>query len=179
MAYDDGKYGVIQRHWFGRPLTKGGDAAAGIAISGTATSQNPVKRWYPKGPIQVEKIGAQVIATLASAANATGSATRARVMIKFYKSTSSTLRNTNIGSCHVVLGDTGRTALWGIASLSGSNLASQHIEAGNAITIHLGSGHNSSGDVPAAIGTLVRTGTLAYFIDYRPKFDGGAKWDMS
>lgn len=174
--YDDARFGVISRKWFGRPLTKGGDAASGIAISGTATTKTVVKGYYPKGPIVVEKIGVQAVATLASAANATGSVLRQRVPIEFYKGTSSTPRQTMIGSCHAIIGDGGRTALWGIASQEGGSLASQEVEAGKAIAIFMATANSDNGSAAAGVGTVVRTGTLAYFMDYRPKYDP-AKWE--
>lgn len=62
MAYDDAKYGVIERHWLGLPKTWGGGAAAGITFNETQSA--PVKRWYPRGPIQVLKLGVQTLATL-------------------------------------------------------------------------------------------------------------------
>jgi len=176
--YDDGKFGMIQRRWFGRPLTKGGEAATGIAISGSATTKTILKGYAPKGPIVVEKVGIQVIATLASAANATGSVDRQRVPIEFYKGTSSTPRQTMVGSCHAILGDTGRTALFGVASCEGSDLASQEVEAGKLISIFMATANSDNGTAAGAVGTVVRTGTLAYFMDYRPKFDS-TKWDAT
>lgn len=173
--YEDGKFGVIERKWFGRPLTRGGDAAAGIAIAGSATTKTVVKLYPPKGPIDIEKIGVQVIATLASAANATGSVKRQRLPIEFYKGTTSTPRQTLLGSVNVVMGDGGRTSLWGIASLAGSSLASREVEAGKFITIYLATANSDNGTAAGAIGTVVRTGTLAYFMDFTPKYDN-SKW---
>lgn len=177
MSYEHGKYGMIERKWFGRPLTKGGDAAAGIVIAGSGTTSTKVKLFLPKGPINVEKVGVQVVATLASAANATGSVNNQRMPIRFYKGTPSTPRQTLLGSVHVVMGDGGRTALWGIASLTGTNLASQEVEAGKYITIYQATANSDNGTVNAVIATHIRTGTLAYFMDYRPKDNLGGKWD--
>ena len=97
--YADGKFGVINRKWFGRPLTKGGDAASGIAVAGSGTTATKVKLYLPKGPIHMEKVGVQVIATLASAANATGSVNNQRLPIKFYKGTTSTLETNAAWIC--------------------------------------------------------------------------------
>jgi len=62
MSYDDARYGIIERHWFGLPTTWGGGAAAGITFNETETT--PVKRFYPKGPIQVLKMGVLTLGTL-------------------------------------------------------------------------------------------------------------------
>ena len=60
--YDDAKYGVIERHWFGLPKTWGGGAAAGFTFNETQSAL--IKRYYPKGPIKLLKIGVQTLATL-------------------------------------------------------------------------------------------------------------------
>lgn len=60
--YDDAKYGVIERHWFGLPKTWGGGAAAGLTFN--ESEATPIKRFYPKGPIVVEKLGVVALATL-------------------------------------------------------------------------------------------------------------------
>src|SRR5690349_20476510 len=61
-SYDDSKYGVIERVWLGLPKTWGGGAAAGFTYN--ETQGLLVKRWQPKGPIVVQKIGVQTLATL-------------------------------------------------------------------------------------------------------------------
>lgn len=176
--YADGKFGVINRKWFGRTLKLGGSVAnGGIAVAGSGTTAEKVKLFLPKGPIHMEKIGVQVIATLASAANATGSVNNQRLPIEFYKGTTSTPRQTLLGSVHVVMGAGGRTALWEIASLMGTNLASQEVEAGKYITIYQATANSDNGTVNAVIGTHARLGTLAYFMDYRAKSDPvNGKW---
>lgn len=60
--YSDARYGVIERHWFGLPKTWGGGAAAGITFN--ETQATIIKRFYPKGPIRLLKIGALTIGTL-------------------------------------------------------------------------------------------------------------------
>lgn len=60
--YDDDSFGVIERHWFGLPKLWGGGAAAGITFNETQAA--PIKRHYPRGPIQIMKIGVQTLATL-------------------------------------------------------------------------------------------------------------------
>lgn len=61
-SYDDSKYGVIERHWFGLPKLAGGGAAAGITFNETQAAV--VKRFYPRGPIKILKLGVQTLATL-------------------------------------------------------------------------------------------------------------------
>jgi hypothetical protein len=124
----------------------------------------------------MEKVGIQVIATVSSADNATGCVKRQRIPVEFYKGTTSTPRQTLLGSVHVVLGDTGRTALWGIASQAGTSLSSQEVEAGKRITIFLATANSDNGTAAGAAGTVAGGGTLAYFIDFRPKFHQ-SKWD--
>lgn len=177
--YSDQKFGVIQRRWFGRPLTKGGEAAAAVAIIASGTTKTVMTKFYPKGPIKIEKVGCQVVATLASADNATGSVKRQRIQVKFYKGTNSTPRTTLIGSCHAICGAGGRTALMGIASQMGANLASPEVEAGKCLTIYLASANSDKGTVMTAIGTVAGGGTLAYFIDFRSHFDTTAKWEAT
>lgn len=60
--YADGRFGIIERHWFGLPKLWGGGAAAGITFNETQSA--PIKRFYPKGPIKLLKIGVQTLATL-------------------------------------------------------------------------------------------------------------------
>jgi len=61
-TYDDSKFGVIERHWFGLPKTWGGGAAGGITFN--ETEATTIKRFYPKGPIQIQKLGVIALATL-------------------------------------------------------------------------------------------------------------------
>jgi len=61
MAYDDGKFGVIHRHWFGLTAKAGG---SGDVITFNESESTPVTRFYPKGPIEILKLGVQTLATL-------------------------------------------------------------------------------------------------------------------
>ena len=168
-TYSDAKYGVIERTWFGLPRKYGGHCASGFTIA-SGTTESVVTRWYPKGPIDIKKVGVQVVATLASAANATGSVDRQRLPIEFYKSSSGgTARTTLLGSVHVVMGAGGRTARYGIAS--DPTPASSEVEAGRFISIYLASANSDNGTAMGAIGTVLRTGTLAMFIDWVRKYD--------
>lgn len=58
--YDDAKFGVVQRRWFGLTKKCGGETAAGFTMTADATM---VTRWYPKGPCYITKLGVQHLAT--------------------------------------------------------------------------------------------------------------------
>jgi hypothetical protein len=60
--YSDKKYDVIERTWFGLSKANGGDAAAGFTFNETQAAL--IKRYYPKGPIKLLKIGVMTLATL-------------------------------------------------------------------------------------------------------------------
>lgn len=62
MSYSDNQYGVIERHWFGLSKANGGEAAAGFTFNETQAAL--IKRYYPKGPIKLLKIGVMTLATL-------------------------------------------------------------------------------------------------------------------
>ena len=60
--YSDGQFGVVERHYFGLAKLWGGGAAAGITFNETQAAA--VKRFYPKGPLKLLKIGVVTMATL-------------------------------------------------------------------------------------------------------------------
>lgn len=62
MSYSDASYGAVKRHWFGLPKTWGGGAAAGFTFNETQAAL--IKRFYPKGPIKILKLGVITLATL-------------------------------------------------------------------------------------------------------------------
>lgn len=61
MPYSDGKYGVIERHWFGLTKKAGGNSADGFTLNETEGTK--VTRFYPKGPIVLQKFGVLTLAT--------------------------------------------------------------------------------------------------------------------
>lgn len=61
-SYADGKYGVIERKWFGRTVKHGGETAAGFTFNETEAVK--VTRWYPRGPITVKKFGVVTLGSL-------------------------------------------------------------------------------------------------------------------
>src|SRR3990167_6113783 len=66
--YEDSKFGVITRKWFGLTKKLGGDVAAGYTLATTdATVISHLARWYPRGPIKILKMGSFVLATLVNA----------------------------------------------------------------------------------------------------------------
>lgn len=60
--YNDARWGVIERHWFGLAKLWGGGAAAGITFNETQAAV--IKRFYQQGPIRLLKIGVVTMATL-------------------------------------------------------------------------------------------------------------------
>lgn len=60
--YDDAKFGVIERVWFGLTTKHGGQAGSPLTFN--ETEANKVTRWYPKGPIVIKKFGLRVLATM-------------------------------------------------------------------------------------------------------------------
>lgn len=62
MPYDDQKFGLVERHWFSLPVKLGGQAAAGFTFNETEGVK--MTRWYPRGPVTLQKFGALVLSTL-------------------------------------------------------------------------------------------------------------------
>lgn len=60
--YDDSKFGVVERIWFGLTTKHGGQAASGLTFN--ESEANKVARFYPKGPIKIHGFGLRVLATL-------------------------------------------------------------------------------------------------------------------
>lgn len=60
MAYDDERYGVVERKVFGLPARAGGGGMADTPITFNESESTPVERWYPGGPINIIKAGLTV-----------------------------------------------------------------------------------------------------------------------
>lgn len=60
--YDDSKFGVIERVWWGLTTKHGGGASAPITFNETEGAK--VARFYPKGPIVIKGFGLRVLATM-------------------------------------------------------------------------------------------------------------------
>jgi hypothetical protein len=70
--YDDSKFGVISRKWFGLTKKWGGDVANGYSLNAVthgATSVTHLAKWYPRGPIRITKAGSFCLATLTNASS--------------------------------------------------------------------------------------------------------------
>jgi hypothetical protein len=169
-AYDAAKFHVIKRKWFGLTKKFGGDVADGYTFA-SATASTKLIRWSPKGPIKILKVGHMILATLGTPA------TNADVELqpyRVYKAVSAASHTTQIATQVITARDTGREALFSIASKEGSALASQEVEAGMHISIR--SGSPTTGDGTVDNGTV--DGTVAFFIDYVPHYDpSNEKWN--
>ena len=60
--YAHPKYGVIERKYFSLPVKHGGHAAAGFTFNETELTK--MTRWYPYGPVVLQKFGVLTLATL-------------------------------------------------------------------------------------------------------------------
>jgi hypothetical protein len=171
--YDDGKYGVISRKWFGLTTKLGGDVqTTGLYTIASATAITHLARWYPKGPINIIKCGLRVLATLSTGATANQTEI---LPVRFYKSSAAgASMNTLIDSFSCYVGDhTSNPGQYGIAS-GGKALSSPEVEAGRYITIRTGT-TTTAGGTESTVGTV--DGTVAFFIDWVPRFDMGGAWD--
>lgn len=173
--YDEGKFGVITRTWFGLTNKMGGQGTALAPLSGSATTEIIVTRWYPRGPITVKKVGYLCVATASAAANATGASDRALIPIEFYKSSAAGVtRTTLIASDSIKIHPTTVTycPLWTLGSKE--TMASAEVEAGRFVTIFAATALSNAGTAAEARGTTLVSGSFAFFVDWVPKFD--PKW---
>ena len=160
--YDDSKYGVITRKWFGLTLKNGGDVANGSGYTvSSATCTYKVARWYPKGPIKIVKAGYLVQATLVGGGTHKGAPV---VRFKAYAG-ASVMANVKVASA-------GTTAAYTIASAV--TFTRDNPAAGEYIGIKVSSRYTIRATSSTGLGTAVTrssmTGTLAFFIDYVPVF---------
>ena len=159
--YDESMFGVVERTWFGLTQKYGGSGTI-ITVSGSATNVTKITRWQPKGPIKVLRFGCKVLGTLSSPATVTSD----WLPFRLYKTNSSGTASVLLGSAHLVAQATGRTALYAIASKTGSNLASQEVEDGRWMKITTSSAITAAGT--AAVGTIA--GSMAFFVDWVRQF---------
>lgn len=156
--YDDAKFGVIERRWFGLTQKCGGDAAAGFTFGTTdATKHIHVTRWYPKGPIKLLKFGYLTLATTSGGATV-ADYVPARVQVDGSNETSSDLEVRNSAT------------QYSIGSVTGFTNAI--VDAGSYITIKSATAVSDDG-TDAKSATF--SGTVAYFLDYTREFS--TKWD--
>jgi hypothetical protein len=150
--YDNAKYGVITRTFFGLHDKFGGGYTSAYT-KGSATTVVKLARFYPKGPIKILKVGLQVLATLGTPATAPPDG--------FYYRLSKA--GGVIATDFVTAQTTGRLALYGIASKP-ITATDGVIAAGDYISIKTSTPYTMDGTVEA--GTI--KGSFAFFIDWVP-----------
>jgi hypothetical protein len=170
--YDDAKFGVINRKWFGLTKKWGGDVAAGYTYATHGgTSITHLARWYPRGPIKITKAGSMVIATLSNASSdlhkgrvrtRSGSAS---VAVQWY------VKNTSTQIIQAVFAsNTPNLTAKGTASNSVTQC-----KAGEYISIMTATPTTDKGTRVQA----TTSGTSAFFVDYVSKYDSTNKWDVT
>ncbi len=168
-AYDDSKFGVIQRTWFGLTGKWGGEGVAyfqagTIAVGGAwgttdNTSATLLQGWYPKGPIKMLKFGRMVLATMTNGSNdlfpvylKTRGASGSAAATLYIKSTSTAVAPRDIAST--------------------TTFTVSQVKAGEYVYIRCGTPCTDKG---TAGNTATTTGTVAFFIDWIPTYS--SKWD--
>lgn len=163
-SYDDAKYRVITRKWFGLTKKAGGDCADGYGGTGfwgttDATSATLLARWYPQGPIKIIKAGAMVLATMTQA-----SSDKLPIYLKVRGGSAS-------AGCTFYPKNTSTAAApWAIASTTTFTVS--QVKAGEYIYFRCGTAVTDKG---TAANTASCTGTIALFIDYVPMYS--EKWE--
>lgn len=163
--YDDSKYGVITRRWFGLSKKWGGDrpnarGASGQGCFGTtdATSKTHIAKFYPRGPVKLVKAG---VMTLASVTNA--SVDRIPVRVTTRGASASVGCSFYISAVPTVQGEISSTTTFTVA----------RVGAGEYLSIKTGTPQTDKG---TAANTATTLGTVAFFVDYVPTYD--TKWDL-
>ena len=164
MAYDDGKFGVIERQWFGLNVKAGGTGAAGYTFGTTdATVVTHVEQFKMRGPIKLKKFGAMVLATIGG-----GGTTFDRVPVR--------LRVTGANrTANLYLDDA--AAPFSIASTT--TFTNDLVPDGSYLDTRSGTPQTDGG---TAANTATTTGSICYFVDYVRNFMDAtntvtSKWD--
>lgn len=164
--YDDSKFGVITRKWFGLTKKHGGDAASGYTFGTTdATGITHLSRWYPRGPILIKKFGAKVLGSIVAGSQDYDDMIEARLYTRGGSASVAATFSFDI--------DGGTIAPHTFASIE--TITVEQCKAGEYITITTGTLTTADGTESITATTL---GTVAFFIDYVPKFDGDGAWDV-
>ncbi len=163
-TYDDNKYGVITRKWFGLTTKHGGDRTLGVGgytIGSAATCVAKVARWYPRGPIKLVKAGIMVLATLQKRV-----ASNTELRHRFFADGASA----SVGI--TVTHDPGTATQVAPYTISSSvTITRSKVKAGAYMMIKTATPQSDENSRR----TSSVLGTLAYFVDYKPAFDN--KWD--
>ena len=159
VKYDDAKFGVIQRHWFGLTKKCGGDSAGGFTFGTVdATVIDHVSRWYPKGPIKLKKFGALVLATIINTS-------ADKVTARLYKDTgveaSLNVKHTSTDVSQYTINST-------------VTFTSATVGPGTYIAIDTATPDTDDG---TAANTCTTKGSVAFFVDYHPIYHD-SKWDI-
>ena len=158
--YDDGQYGVINRKWFGLTKKYGGDAASGYTFATTdATKITHLAKWYPRGPIEMIKAGSFNLATLS---NASADIVPGRLRTRG--------ASASLGASWNVKTTSTAEAPGSFSSVS--TFTVNQVKAGEYISIDTGTPQTDGG---TAANTATTSGTVAFFVDYIPKFST-TKW---
>lgn len=162
MAYDNGKYGVINRKWFGLTKKFGGDCADGYTIGSAATCVAKVARWYPRGPIKLIKAGVMVLATLEKRV-----ASNWELRHRFFADGAS-------GSVGITVthDPTTATKVAPYAISSGITITRARVKQGGYMKIKTATPQTSN----SSRLTSSVLGSLAYFIDYKTMYNDN--WEL-
>ncbi len=161
--YDDAKYGIIQRTWFGLTPKFGGETASAITkgTTGTSLSITTVKRWYPKGPIRMVKAGYRVLATVSN-----GSSANRPLKIITRGGSASAGCTVNPSSC--------TEATYAVASTTTFTVS--QVKQGEYLTFKWGTAKTIKSSTPSGTAkNSTVSGSVAIFVDWVPTFS--TVWD--
>lgn len=157
--YDDSKFGVIDRKWFGLTKKHGGETAAGYTFGTTdATSITHVARHYPKGPIRLLKAGAYVLATIGG-----GGTGFDQIPTRMQVNGANESAEFNIP-----------TAGAPYTKASITTFTNPVVDAGSYVGFKTGTPESTNG---TAKNTATVTGSVAFFFDYRRVWHESGNWD--
>jgi hypothetical protein len=153
--YDDSKFGVIERTWFGLTPKWGGEESAGRTFNETQANINP-KKWYARGPIEILKIGCLTLGTLGKGEQLFGLTVNGTATVKGVIQASTASAPGTIASNPLTPGGSYQGYVTGAAKPT--------LAAGSYLTL-------------LASTNVCSTGTVALFIDWRRRFTVTGKWD--
>ena len=158
--YDDSKFGVVTRNWVGLTKKWGGATAAGFTLGTTdATAQAHIAKWYMKGPYKIVKAGSFNLATL----NGSG-VDRIDARIKGRGASASLAASW----------DAFTSSLPGVVGGSDVIITASRQNAGDYIAFRTGTPETDNG---TARNTSTTLGSIALFVDTKPVWDEGGRWD--